>query len=57
MAKGRRPRGQHRECFPARRASTAANPDPIVLLIVCLFSSTPVTDDRLFTAERALPRQ
>ena len=57
MAIGRRPCGQHRECFPARRASTAANPDPVVLLIVCLFASPPVADDGVVTAERTSARQ
>ena len=57
MAKGRRPCGQHRECFPARRAPTAPNPDPIVLLVVRLFAPPPVTDDGSVTAERASPRQ
>ena len=55
MAIRRRPNGQHRECFPARRASTAANPDPIVPLIVRLFASPPMPDDRLLTAEWTSP--
>ena len=57
VAKGRRPCRQHRECFPARHATTAANPDPIMLLIVCLFASPPVTDDGSVSAVRASPRQ
>ena len=57
MAIGRRPCGQHSECFSTGCASTAANPDPIVLLVVRLFASPPVTDDSVVTAERTWARQ
>jgi hypothetical protein len=57
VAIGRRPCGQNCEGFPAGRAPTAANPDPIVLLVVCLFTAPSVTADRLVTAERTPPRQ
>jgi len=57
MAIRRRPCWQDGERFSAGRASTAANPDPIVLLVVRLFAPPPMTDYGVVAAERASPRQ
>ena len=54
---GRRPDGQDRESLPAWRTSAAANPSPVAILIVCLFSSDSMTDDGLVVAKRTPPRQ
>ncbi len=54
MAIGRRKRRQEGECFTAAVAKTAANPDPIVVLIMSLFAPAPVTDDGILYANRAV---
>jgi hypothetical protein len=43
MAVGRRRRRQESEGFAAAPAKTAANPDPIVVLIMSLFAPAPMT--------------
>jgi hypothetical protein len=53
----RRPCGQNCEGPPARPTQPAANPDPVVPLIVSLFAPHAVTDDRLIAAYRTLSRQ
>src|SRR5437879_2012964 len=57
MAIRRRPCRQDCKRFSAGRTSTAANPDPIVLLVVRLFAPPPMTDDGVVATERASPRQ
>jgi hypothetical protein len=42
---------------PRFSANPAANPDPIVLLIVRLFSATPVADDGFVATKRTLAWQ
>ena len=54
MAVGRRQRRQEGERFAAAVAKTAANPDPIVVLIMSLFAPAPVTDDGILHANRAV---
>src|SRR6266571_8359159 len=54
MAVGRRKRWQEGEGFAAAVAKTAANPDPIVVLIVGLFAPAPMTDDGILHANRAV---
>ena len=54
MAVGRRKRRQEGEGLAAAVAKTAANPDPIVVLIMSLFAPAPVTDDGILHANRAL---
>ena len=54
MAVGRRKRRQEGEGFAATVAETAANPDPIVMLIMGLFAPAPMTDDGILHADRAV---
>ncbi|HEY2017627.1 MAG TPA: hypothetical protein VGH38_29175 [Bryobacteraceae bacterium] len=54
MAVGRRKRRQEGEGFAAAVAKTAANPDPIVVLIMSLFAPAPVTNDGILHANRAV---
>lgn len=49
---GRRPCGQNREGFPARPTPPAANPDPIMPLVVRLLAPPAVTDDGPVAAYR-----
>lgn len=44
------------EGLPAARATTAANPDPVVMLIVRLLAAPSMTDDRIARTNRALPQ-
>lgn len=44
------------EGLPATQATTAANPDPVVMLIVRLLAAPSMTDDRIARANRALPQ-
>jgi len=53
MAVGRRKWRQESEGFAAAVAKTAANPDPIVVLIVSLFAPVPMSDDRILHADWA----
>jgi hypothetical protein len=53
----RRPDRQNCECPPAEWTSHAANPDAIVLLIMCLFSALSMTDEGLLTAKWTLAGQ
>jgi hypothetical protein len=53
MAVGRRKRRQEGERFAAAVAKSAANPDPIVVLIMSLFAPAPVTDDGILHADWA----
>ena len=53
----RRPYRQNREGLPTRPTPPAANPDPIMLLVVRLLAPSAMTDDGLVAAHRALPRQ
>lgn len=54
MAVGRRKRRQEGERLTAADAKTAANPDPIVVLIMSLFATAPMTDDGILLANRAV---
>ena len=54
MAVGRRKRRQEGEGFAAAVAKTAANSDPIVMLIMSLFAPAPMTDDGVLRANRAV---
>ena len=54
MAVGRRKRWQEREGLAAAVAKSAANPDPIVVLIMSLFAPAPMTDDGILHANRAV---
>ena len=54
MAVGRRKRRQEGEGFAAAVAKTAANPDPIVVLIMSLFAPAPVTHNGILHANRAV---
>jgi hypothetical protein len=53
-AVGRRKRRQESEGFAAAVAKTAANPDPIVVLIMSLFAPAPMADDGILHANRAV---
>jgi hypothetical protein len=53
MAVGRRKRRQEGEGFAAAVAKTAANPNPIVVLIMSLFASATMTDDGILLTNRA----
>ena len=54
MAVGRRKRRQEGEGLAAAVAKTAANPDPIVVLIMSLLAPAPMTDDGILHANRAV---
>jgi hypothetical protein len=54
MAVGRRKGRQEGERLAATVADTAANPDPIVVLVVSLFAPASMTDDGILHANRAL---
>jgi hypothetical protein len=54
MAVGRRKRRHESEGFAAAVAKTAANPDPIVVLIMSLFAAASMTDDGILRANRAV---
>src|SRR5688572_25409738 len=54
MAVGRRKRRQESEGLAAAVAKTAANPDPVVALIMSLFAPAPMTDDGILRANRAV---
>jgi hypothetical protein len=54
MAVGRRKRRQESEALAAASAKPAMNPDPIMVRIMSLLASMPVTDDRILLAYRAL---
>ena len=56
MAVRRRKRRQEGECLTAAVAKTAANSDPIVVLIMSLFAPAPMTDDGILHANRAAAR-
>jgi hypothetical protein len=45
MAVGRRERRQESERLAAPTAKTAADPDPIMVFVMSLFSPATVTDD------------
>ena len=57
VAVRRRPCGQNREGFPARAAAPAANPDPVVPLIVRLLAPSAVTNDGPIAADGTPSRQ
>ena len=57
MAEGGNHSGNTVNVFRHGRHNPAANPDPVVLFIVRLFASPPVTDDRVVSAQRTSPRQ
>jgi hypothetical protein len=50
----RRERRQERERLPTQIAETSANRNPIVIIVVRLFPATPMADDRIAQANRAL---
>src|ERR1051326_221812 len=54
MAVGRRKPRQEGEAFAAAVAKTATNPDSTVVLIMSLFAPSPVTDDGIVHANRAV---
>ena len=54
MAAGRREWRQEGERLSASVAETAANPDPIMVLIVRLFAAAAMTDDGILSANRAM---
>ena len=54
VAVGRRERRQEGECLPAPVAQAAANPDPVMVLIVRLFAAAAMTDDGVLQTDRAL---
>ena len=49
----RRKGRQEGEGLPAAVAKATANPDPIVLFIMCLFAAAAMADDRVLTTNRA----
>jgi hypothetical protein len=54
MAVGRRKGRQEGERLAAPAAKAAANPDPIMALIVRLFAAAAMTDDGILSANRAM---
>ena len=54
MTIGRRKRRQEGKGFAAAVAKTAANNDPIVVLIMSLFAPAPVSDDGILLTNRAV---
>src|SRR5579864_1077729 len=54
MAVGRRKGRQEGERLTAPVAKAAANPDPIMVLIVRLFAAAAMTDDGILRANRAM---
>ena len=54
MAVGRRKGRQEGERLAAPVAKAAANPDPIMVLIVRLFAAAAMTDDGILSANRAM---
>ena len=57
LAVGRRPVGQDGEGQSTRPAHTAANPNPVVAFVVCLFPPPAMTGDRVLAAPRTAPWQ
>jgi len=53
MRVGQRKYWQEGEGRPAASATAAANPDPIVMLVVRLFAAPPVANDRILFTDRA----
>jgi hypothetical protein len=53
MAVRRRERRQEGERLAASLANAAANPDPIMVLVMRLFAAAAMTDNRVFGADRA----
>ncbi len=51
----KREAGKKGESRAAEVADAAANPDPVVILIVSLFAPLPVADDRVALTIRAMP--
>jgi hypothetical protein len=51
-----RERGKQGEGLPATRAKAASDPNPVVMLIVCLLAPATVTDDGITFANRASPQ-
>ena len=51
------PLGQDRKGLPARLTDSTSHPDRFTLIIVALAESPSMTDDGVFPADRALPRQ
>ena len=53
MAAGRREGWKKRERLVAAAAQAAANPDPIVMFVVRLFTAAAMADDGVFGTDRA----
>jgi hypothetical protein len=53
MRVGQRKYRQEGEGRPAASTTTAANPDPIVMLVVRLFAAPPVANNRILFTDRA----
>ena len=53
----KRKQGQEGEGLPATRATTAADPNPVVMFIVRLLAPATVADDGIAFANRASPQQ
>jgi hypothetical protein len=56
MGAGKREQRKYGEGSPATRAKAAADPNPVVILIVGLLAATTVTDDGIPFANRASPQ-
>src|SRR5207248_10851635 len=50
--RGRKQR-QEGECLPAQVTNATPNPDPIMMLVMCLFAATAMTDDGVLQTDRA----
>ena len=48
--------GQEREGLPATGAPSAANVNPVVMLVVRLLAAASMPDDRILSTNRALPQ-
>jgi hypothetical protein len=53
MAVGRRKGRQEGERLPAQIADASADPDPIMMLVMGLFTAAAMTDDRVLGTNRA----
>jgi hypothetical protein len=53
MRVGKRKQRKKRERLPAIAAASPANPDPVVVFVMCLLAPPPVTNDRILFTKRA----
>jgi len=57
VTRRRRPYRKNGEGLPARQATAAPHPDPVVLIVVGLLATPAVPNNGVVVAERTVPRQ